>query len=205
MIAFENIKPIYDLIFKDLNGYSVSLQEKKQKETQKYIRDLIYGEIPFELLYALFVFEPIKDVMNSNGVFYDIGSGIGNTVIGSYLIGNFKRCIGIEILDSLYKISEIVKKRTIDIYPKNTCEIQFKHGNMLNFNFSDGDVLLFCCPNKDDNIRMEMENKFLDLKNGAIIISLIHSFNNKNDFHLITSRMVRSTWGETPMYIYKRV
>ena len=205
MIAFENIKPIYDLIFKDLNGYSVSLQEKKQKETQKYIRDLIYGEIPFELLYALFVFEPIKDVMNSNGIFYDIGSGIGNTVIGSYLIGNFKRCIGIEILDSLYKISEIAKKRTMDIYPKNTCKIQFKHGNMLNFNFSDGDVLLFCCPNKDDNIRIEMENKFLDIKNGAIIISLIHSFNNKNDFYLITSRMVRSTWGETPMYIYKRI
>ncbi len=205
MIAFENIKPIYDLIFKDLNGYSVSLQEKKQKETQKYIRDLIYGEIPFELLYALFVFEPIKDVMNSNGIFYDIGSGIGNTVIGSYLIGNFKRCIGIEILDSLYKISEIAKKRTMDIYPKNTFEIQFKHGNMLNFNFSDGDVLLFCCPNKDDNIRIEMENKFLDIKNGAIIISLIHSFNNKNDFYLITSRMVRSTWGETPMYIYKRI
>ena len=76
---------------------------------------------------------------------------------------------------------------------------------MLNFNFSDGDVLLFCCPNKDDNIRIEMENKFLDIKNGAIIISLIHSFNNKNDFYLITSRMVRSTWGETPMYIYKRI
>ena len=57
----------------------------------------------------------------------------------------------------------------MDIYPKNTCEIQFKHGNMLNFNFSDGDVLLFCCPNKDDNIRIEMENKFLDIKNGAIV------------------------------------
>ncbi len=204
MIAFEDIKPIYDKIFNGVNGYSVSLQEKQQKIKQKYIENLIYGEVPFELLYALFVFEPIKDIMNSRGIFYDIGSGIGNAVIGSYLIGNFEKCIGIEILDSLYDISKMVESRVKNIYPRVDCEIQFKHGNMLDFDISDGDIILFCCPNKDDKIRFKMEEKFLTLKSNSVIISLIHSFNNKTDFSLITSRMVKSTWGETPMAIYKK-
>ena len=204
MIAFEEIKPIYDRIFSEINGYGVSLQEKQQKIKQKYIKDLIYGEIPFELLYALFVFEPIKDIMNSGKVFYDIGSGIGNAVVGSYLIGNFKKCIGIEILDSLYNLSKVVEDRVKSIYPRPDCEMQFKHGNMLDFDIADGDVILFCCPNKDDEIRSEMEKKFLTLKSNSIIISLIHSFANKIDFSLITTRMVKSTWGETPMMIYRR-
>ena len=204
MIAFEEIKPVYDRIFDGINGYGVSLQEKQQKIEQKYIKDLIYGEVPFELLYALFVFEPIKDIMNSGKVFYDIGSGIGNTVIGSYLIGSFRKCVGIEILDSLYNLSKVAENRAKSIYPRPDCEIQFKHGNMLDFDVADGDVLLFCCPNKDDKIRFEMEKKFLALKSGSIIISLIHSFANKTDFLLVTSRMVRSAWGETPMMVYKR-
>lgn len=204
MIPFENIKLVYDEIFAGLNGYGVSLQEKQQKIHQKYIENLIYGEIPFELLYALFLFEPIKDKMNSGGVFYDIGSGIGNAVIGSYLIGNFEKYIGIEILNSLYSISEIARKRTETIYPRTNCEIQLKHGNILEFDISDGDVILFCCPNKDEKIRFEMEKKFLTLKSNSIIISLIHSFSNKTDFSLITSRMVRSTWGETLMMIYRK-
>lgn len=204
MIAFEDIKPVYDRIFDGVNGYSVSLQEKQQKIKQKYIENLIYGEIPFELLYALFVFEPIKDIMNSRRIFYDIGSGIGNAIIGSYLIGNFEKCIGIEILDSLYNISKMVESRVKNIYPMVDFEIQFKHGNMLDFDISDGDIILFCCPNKDDKIRFKMEEKFLTLKSNSVIISLIHSFNNKTDFSLITSRMVKSTWGETPMAIYKK-
>lgn len=204
MIAFEEIKPVYDRIFDGINGYGVSLQEKHQKIKQKYIENLIYGEIPFELLYALFVFEPIKDLINSGRVFYDIGSGIGNAVIGSYLIGNFRKCVGIEILDSLYNLSKIAEGRAKTIYPKPDCEIQFKHGNMLDFDIADGDILLFCCPNKDDQIRFEMEKKFSTLKSNSIVISLIHSFTNKVDFSLLTSRMVRSAWGETPMLIYKR-
>ncbi len=98
----------------------------------------------------------------------------------------------------------MVESRVKNIYPMVDCEIQFKHGNMLDFDISDGDIILFCYPNKDDKIRFKMEEKFLTLKSNSVIISLIHSFNNKTDFSLITSRMVKSTWGETPMAIYKK-
>lgn len=204
MRSFEEIKAKYDIIFNGLNGYRVSLLEKQEKSKDKYIENLIYGEIPIELLYALSVFEPIEKYMTKGKIFYDLGSGIGNTVIGSYLIGNFDKYIGIEILNSLYKISETARNRLLEIDRDSKNRISFFHGNILDYDISDGDVLLFCCPNKDENIRYMMEEKFISLKSNAIILSLIHIFKNNKNFELLTSRIVRTAWGETPMMIYKK-
>ena len=49
------------------------------------------------------------------GNFYDLGSGSGKGVIAASLVYPFKKCIGIELLESLYKISEEHKK----IYDEN--------------------------------------------------------------------------------------
>lgn len=204
MKPFEEIKSKYDIIFNRLSGYGVSFIEKQQKSNDKYIENLLYGEIPIELLYALFVFEPIEKYMAKGKIFYDLGSGIGNTVIGSYLIGNFDKYIGIEILDSLYKISETAKNRLLEIDKESKNKISFINKNILDCNISDGDVLLFCCPNKDENIRYKMEEKFMDLKSGSIVLSLIHVFKDKKNFELITSRIVRTAWGETQMMIYRK-
>lgn len=204
MKSFEEVKAKYDIIFNGLNGYRVSLLEKQEKSKDKYIENLIYGEIPIELLYALFVFEPIEKYMTKGKIFYDLGSGIGNTVIGSYLIGNFDKYVGIEILNSLYKISETARNRLLEIDRDSKNRILFFHGNILDYDISDGDVLLFCCPNKDENIRYMMEEKFISLKSNAIILSLIHIFKNNKNFELLTSRIVRTAWGETPMMIYKK-
>ncbi|MDR1498696.1 MAG: hypothetical protein LBS34_00205 [Rickettsiales bacterium] len=205
MKSFEEIKLIYDEIFKDLNGYGVSLLEKQQKIGDKYIRDLIYGETPLELLYALFHLDFIKDYMNKGKVFYDLGSGIGNTVIGSYLIGNFNKCVGVELLDSLYNIAEIARNRLLLIDNNAKNSVHFIHKNILDINIGDGDVILFCCPNKDDKIRSAMEQKFQTLRPGALVLSLLHVFEDKKHFKLLTSRMVRSAWGETPMMFYVKI
>lgn len=202
MKTFEEIKVIYDGIFKNLNGYGVSLSEKQSKIHDKYIKDLIYGEIPLELLYALFQLDFSAKYLNDAKVFYDLGSGIGNAVIGAFLIGNFEKCIGVELLDSLFELSKIAEARlnSLDINSKN--KVKFLHDNILNVDISNADVILFCCPNKDENIRNKMEEKFKTLKSGTVIFSLIHVFKNKNDFKMLSAKIVRSAWGETPLMIY---
>lgn len=202
MKPFEEIKIEYNKIFNGLNGYGVSLLEKQQKINDFYIKDLIYGETPIELLYALFQLDFIKDYMNNGKVFCDIGSGIGNTVIGSYLIGNFTKCIGIELLDSLYNISNLAKEKLLLIDNKAKNIVNFIHDNALNVDFSDSDIVLFCCPNKNENLRYEIEEKFLNLKSGSLIISLIHLFKNKDFFDLLAAKIVKSAWGEAPMMFY---
>lgn len=202
MKTFEEIKTKYDEIFKGLNGYAVSLVEKQNKIDNLYIKDLIYGETPIELLYALFQLDFIKNYMNKAKIFYDLGSGIGNMVIGSYLIGNFEKCVGVEILDSLYNISKTAEKRLNSIDSTSKNKIKFIHDNILNVDISDADIVLFCCPNKDEALRLKMEEKFKTLKNGTVILSLIHVIQNKEDFDLLAAKMVRSAWGETPMMFY---
>ncbi|MDR2077946.1 MAG: hypothetical protein LBP39_03195 [Rickettsiales bacterium] len=205
MRQFEEVKIIYDRIFENLNGYGPSLLEKQQRISEEYIKDLLYGEISIYLLYALFVLEPTSVYMDRGGIFYDLGSGIGNVVIGSYLIGNFRKYIGIEILDSLYEISLVARENLCSIYKEAAGAVNFLQGNMLNFDISDGDLLLFCCPSGNDEIRFRMEEKFLTLKKGAVIFSLIHVFKNNSDFTLVDSKIVKTAWGTAPLRIYEKI
>ncbi|GMO57919.1 MAG: methyltransferase [Rickettsiales bacterium] len=203
MKKFEEIEPIYTKIFQGVNGYGISLLEKEQREkNESLFKDVLYGEVPFGLLYAMFVLQPVCNYIKNAKVFYDLGSGIGNAVIGSYLTGEFEKCIGIELLDSLHKTSLEVKEKLVKIDAKAKNDVQFIHSNILDADFSNADIVLFCCPTKDEKLRNEMEKKFLNLKSGAVIMSLIHKFNNENDFELLDCKLVKVAWGETPLFTY---
>lgn len=203
--TYEQIKPIYEKIFLGLNGYSISLLEKEERQkNEKIFSSILYGEVSFELLYAIYVLHPVNEYTGKAKVFYDLGSGIGNAVISSYLTGMFDKCVGVEVLDSLYNTSLEAKKRLVQIDQKAEKKVEFIHDNILNVDFSDADIVLFCCPTKDENLRTEMENNFKSLKSGSIIISLIHKFENENNFELLNAKLVRVAWGETPLMIYRR-
>lgn len=203
MKSFEEVKAVYDKVFKNINGYAVSLNERNSKINDNIIKDVLYGESPIELLYALLSLDCIKQYIDIAKNFYDLGSGIGNVAIGAYLTKNFEKCIGIELLDSLYELSLIAKKNINELDKSSVDRIIFKHDNMLYTDISDADIIYFSCPTKNDELRSKMEEKFAkELKSGTLIFSLIHAFSNKIDFELITARMVRSAWGETPMMIY---
>lgn len=204
MRSFEEIKTIYDKIFYNINGYAVSLLEKQRRSGEKYVENLIYGEIPLELTYALSILEPTRSYLARGGVFYDLGSGIGNAVIGNYLTNNFNKYVGIEILDSLHNLSNIALNRFSELDKKAKNSILFHRGNMLNYDFSDGDVIFFCCPNKDEAIRQKMAKKMLSLRSDTVIFSFVSVFGDRNNFELLNSRMVRMAWGEAPLLIYRR-
>ncbi|MDR3289794.1 MAG: hypothetical protein LBT02_00735 [Rickettsiales bacterium] len=201
MKKYEEIKPIYDAIFKGLNGYVISLLEKEQRQDKESIfKDILYGEVSLELLYALFVLPPINKYIEKAKIFYDLGSGIGNAVISAYLTGAFEKCVGVELMDSLYKTSMEAKSRM-----QENSNIIFINDNILNINVVDADIVLFCCPTKDEKLRYEMEKKFITLKSGSVILSLIHKFKNEKDFELIDAKLVKVAWGETPLFIYEKI
>ena len=206
MRTYEDIKPIYSKIFQGINGYGISLLEKEQKKLSQIIfKDVLYGEVSLELLYAIYVLPPVSDYIKNCKVFYDLGSGIGNAVISSYLTGNFDKCVGVELMDSLYNTSLDVKKRLVEFDRSAKSKVNFIHDNMLNVDFYDADLLLFCCPTKDEKLRNQMEEKFVKLKSGAIILSLIHKFADNKNFELLNVKTVKVAWGDTPLFIYKKL
>lgn len=204
MRDFQEIKNIYTKVFQNINGYGVSLLEKESNLSNPMFKDLLYGETPIELLYALFYLDPVNKYLEKAKTFYDLGSGIGNNVIGASLIHNFDKCIGVELLNSLYNLS-LEAKNNLKYLDKNAeNKIKFHNDNILNFDISDADIVYFSCPTKNDELRFQMEEKFKTVKSGTIFLSLIHQFRNNNDFELISNRMVKSAWGEAPMMFYKR-
>ena len=206
MKTYEEIKPIYDNIFRGFNGYGISLLEKEQRQNKEPLfKDVLYGEVSLELLYALYVLPPVNQYIKDAKVFYDLGSGIGNAVISSYLTGAFEKTVGVELLDTLYSTSVKALERLVNYDKKAKNKVSFIHNNILNVNFSDADIVLFCCPTKDEKLRVKMEDKFKILKSGAIVMSLIHKFENEKDFELLDAKLVRVAWGETPLFVYKRL
>lgn len=203
MKSFKEVKTIYDKVFKNINGYAVSLNERNSKINDNIIKDVLYGESPIELLYALLNLDCIKQYIDTAKNFYDLGSGIGNVTIGAYLTKNFEKCTGIELLNSLYELSLVAKRNINELDQSSVNKINFEHNNILYININDADIVYFSCPTKNNELRLKMEEKFVkELKSGTLIFSLIHVFSNKTDFELITARMVRSAWGEAPMMIY---
>jgi SAM-dependent methyltransferase len=203
MKKYEEIKPIYNKIFHNLNGYAISLLEKTEREKKEEIfKNILYGEISLELLYAIYVLPPVKNYIFNAKIFYDLGSGIGNAIITSYLTGIFEKCVGIELFDSLYEISLEAKQKLVNFDKNAENKITFIHDNILNIDICEADIVLFCCPTKDENLRFKMEEKFKTLKKGSIIISLIHNFKDDKNFELLNAKLVKIAWGETPLLTY---
>ena len=83
---------------------------KKEREEKKLSDTFTYGETTYRSL--SYIFEYIKLENNLiDGNFYDLGSGAGKALISASLIFPFKKCIGVELLDSLFLLSENVKEK----------------------------------------------------------------------------------------------
>ncbi len=205
MRDFYQVKAIFDKIFQGINGYGPSLQERNNYLDDHVIKNVIYGETPIELLYALLTMDCLLSHLDKAKSFYDLGSGIGNTVIGAYLIKHFEKCVGIELLDSLFTLSQHALQKLEQLDNKAGEVIQFIHENILNIDITAADIVYFHCPSIDETYRNLMEKKMeTELKNGAIVLSLIHVFHNKDKFELITDMMVKTAWGQAPMMIYRK-
>ncbi|GMI12482.1 hypothetical protein TrRE_jg665 [Triparma retinervis] len=99
------------------HGKVVSRSERKR---EGYISSaLTYGEVLFETFAELFkVVEERHGGMPEGGVFVDVGCGIGKPVFAAALLHNFRKCVGIEILEDLYKVCiECMKTYTHEVKP----------------------------------------------------------------------------------------
>ncbi|KAF1776379.1 histone H3-K79 methyltransferase [Phytophthora cactorum] len=105
--------------FPEFEVKKVSRLEREKKELAN--RSLVYGEIPFETVDAIFQLMRTQFgvLLDKGGNFYDIGSGCGKvvraedwygalrTVMAAALLHDFSKCCGIElqVLDGLHSVA----------------------------------------------------------------------------------------------------
>lgn len=200
MIDPNRAEAIFNSLYSDINGYDVS--NNARKEFSGETANLLYGELPFQ------TWKKVVERTNPkpDGVFFDLGSGTGKIVIASYLTFNFKKCVGIELLDGLHSKSVEVKtnfennfRREIENQLKGR-EMQLIKQSFFDTDLREADFIFMNHPFKDGPDFMRIEEKFLDeLKPGTKITTIIRSLKNPA-FKQHGSQSHQFSWGDSTVY-----
>lgn len=183
----QNIQSIQQL-YQDIDGFELSRLEKQHRLELS----LTYGEIDLESFLALLSL--IKP--SSQDVFYDLGSGIGKTVIAAAKTYPLKKAYGIETLQSLHQVA---------LYKKSLCElkspIEFKHQNIMETNWSDAHILFI---NVASFVAHDWHVLCEKLIRYPVATILTCSKPLPKEQFDIQATQVLCSWGIVPAYIHRR-
>ena len=164
-----------------INEYN-RIKERKKEETLKYLeteeaweyvsklKDLktTYGELKKIAVDKLYNFIKTKMDINSESVFYDIGSGNGKIVLHFSLISDFGKLIGVELDRVRYLYSEHIRER---VNPDSN--VEFINDDIRNIDFSDANFVFV-----NDLLFDESDVEFIvsKLTPGTHLVSIADNF-----------------------------
>lgn len=160
------------------------IEENYQRSVGPHVQSLkqyeaftstVYGELMPSLVYEMLQITKL----NENSLFLDLGSGVGN-VVAQASVQTGCRSYGIEILPAPARVAREMKKNLevrCRMWGVRIGEIELEEGNMLdsprvNELMSQADVVLVDNKVFEESLNEALRPKFLDLKEGAIVISL---------------------------------
>lgn len=116
---------IFNTLYKDIDGFSLSKQARQHNDAMEYI----YGEIEFLPFIALLSLIHLDE----QSVFYDLGSGTGKAVLACAMVYPVKKCVGIELFPELFSSALEQKNRlsAIQGYQHAAQNIEFILGSFL--------------------------------------------------------------------------
>ena len=118
-------------ISEDLNGFHLSKLARTNSDAMEYV----YGEIDcLSFIALLSLTNPNQDT-----VFYDLGSGLGKTVLACAMIFNIKKSCGIELFSTLDTAAkqQLNQLKKLKPYQSMTERVVFICGNFMTTNFDD--------------------------------------------------------------------
>lgn len=196
---------IFHSIYEDVNGYTVSREAKKNNQKQNAKSKFLYGEVPFIAWDAMVrKANPKKDA-----VFFDLGSGTGRAPLLSHLLFDFKKSVGVEMLEGLHdvaceareKIAKYAKPEFLD-YLKDR-ELCFLNENIFDVDFSEADFLFINFPLVGEKNYLLLEEKLRrELKPKTKIIATLRELKNPvfKQFH---HGIYKFSWGRADAYFYE--
>jgi len=195
---------LFNHLYANIDGYNIASAAKK-KSLIGSKDDLLYGEIPFDSWKRIVERAKPKE----DAFFFDLGSGTGRVVVQSHLLFNFRKSVGVELIEGLYSkacetkevFERIVKPQIKDHIGER--ELCFYKGNILDTDVADADFILLPHPFKKEEDFLRLEEKFLrQLKPGTKIVTLIRSLRNQA-FKDLGYEMFDFSWGESTAYFYE--
>lgn len=200
----QNALHIFNTLYSDINGYSLSTQGRAQITSGS--KAFTYGEINPEAFYKI-----LKEVVSpSQQVFYDLGSGTGKAVILATLLFDFQKSIGIEYLEPLEKAAEgVLARYKREIEPtlpdkKQKQEAVFVNEDFLQYDFSDGDIIFTHSTCFPEELWTALIKKCEQLKKGTVLITVTRTVDSPF-FEEMKSQEYGMGWGRATVHFYRKV
>ena len=217
---YKNLETYFNKLFIEISEERIQNDIEKEKKIRNLSdASFTYGEVTFKTLSYILEYLNNSFSINFNGLFYDLGSGIGKAIFSAALIFPFKKYIGIEYLNCLYYYSNNIKnkfennflliKKENKIFEqkfKNFIpEIIFKNDDFLNENFSQASFIFINNTCFSKKIMKDLSNKIInETKSGCIIITITYELEGieKDKFEIINTLRRYMSWGIANFFIY---
>ncbi len=186
--------PLLDAIFSGANGFLIPQEEKNSISHRGGAPT--YGEIKYPSLDAI-----LHDLnVDENDVFYDLGSGVGKTVMQAHLNYPFQKTVGVELAPTRHKQAEAVADKL-----RNRM-LEFRQEDMLTTDLSDATVIYMCSTCFSDDLMGKLLDRFTKLKPGLVVITLKELPDRAKSvgFDLIKKYTLPMSWSAgNSVYVYK--
>ena len=168
---------------------------------------LVYGEIDLTGFCQL-----LNDIPHtSDDIFYDLGSGSGRAVFAARFSGDYKECIGIELLENLHQLASSVQSLYKFQYQHKLIHqhVKFVCSDLLNYDWWTYGTVVYIPNLLFDTLLMDsIAEKAIHAPKGAYWICLKRFSSTTTSFdtmfELIQQRLVPMSWGESNVYVYQR-
>lgn len=188
--------------------------------SKQHSKTFSYGEIPFESFEALFALvRAVSDGSALRGTtFVDLGSGTGKAVISAALLGQFRECRGIELVENLHaeaiKLKEEVWNGKIkDLLHSPPPRIEFCRKDLAADDWaSEGVGMVYACSTMftPDLMKCIGRKASLGLGVGAVVVTLTKPLDLQDagiggNMALRCETWLRMSWGPARVFVYERV
>jgi SAM-dependent methyltransferase len=200
-----------ECLFSDLFSYltledakTISKTEREEKELSDD-KSLIYGEVDFNS----FVKVLQKLGLPPGGLFYDLGSGSGRAVFAARFTQDFKKCVGIEVLEGLATASQAVVEKHEKWFRQyldmtQPQEVEMIQGSILDYDWSDGDVCFANSTCFDDRLMQDLSAKAESLRPGAYFVTFTKPLTSTR-FEVLEKKRYSMSWGPATVFVHRRM
>lgn len=181
---------------------------QKEREARGLIDEsYAYGELDPDIFMTIYMKTIAAYGIHKDGIFYDLGCGVGNIVFATSYTGHFKKCCGIEIVDSLLqrgskRIQRWEKyKSSYDSSIQKT-QFDFSLNDFIESDYWTEATFLFIHWTALNNEQIaSISNTLYKCNEGVFVLTITHSIPN-TDFDLLIKDTCLTSWGEADYYLH---
>lgn len=170
-----------------------------------------YGEINFDIFSTILL--KVIDTFgeHSNGIFCDLGCGVGSIVYTtSFICNNLTKCIGIEYLENLFIRGDkrLTRwNRLKEYFPNKQKSIEFEFHNLDFFSetfWTDSTIIFLHWTAFSKSQRLKLASIINDCKEGTMVISVTHPV-PIDDFHILIRDKCETSWGQAEYFVQEKI